>query len=63
MKRSTRNQAEGRARELKGAIKEKTGKATNNRDLQGKGMMEKTGGKVQKKAGDFEKDLEEDEEQ
>ena len=60
MKRSTKNQIKGRGRELKGSIKEKTGRATNNRGLQAEGMMERMGGKVQKKAGDIEKDLDED---
>jgi uncharacterized protein YjbJ (UPF0337 family) len=62
MKRSTRNQIKGRGRELKGNIKEKTGRATNNRDLQAEGMVERMGGKVQKKAGDIEKDIEEEDE-
>jgi uncharacterized protein YjbJ (UPF0337 family) len=62
MKRSTKNQIKGRGRELKGNIKEKTGGATNNRDLQAEGMLERGGGKVQKKAGDIEKDVEEEDE-
>jgi uncharacterized protein YjbJ (UPF0337 family) len=62
MKRSTRNQVKGRGRELKGTIKEKTGRATNNRDLQAEGMVERMHGKVQKKAGDIEKDLDEEDE-
>ena len=62
MRRSTKNQIKGRGRELKGAIKEKTGRATNNRDLQAKGMIERGAGKIQKKAGDFERDLEEEDE-
>ena len=60
MKRSTRNQIKGRARELKGNIKEKAGRATNSPDMEAKGAMERIGGKVQKKAGDFEKRLDED---
>lgn len=60
MKRSTKNQIKGRGRELKGHIKEKTGRATNNRSLQAEGAMERMGGKIQKKAGDVEKDLDED---
>ena len=60
MKRSTRNQVKGRARELKGNIKEKTGRAMNSPDMEAEGAMERIGGKVQKKAGDFEKRLDED---
>jgi len=57
MKRSTKNQIKGRGRELKGNIKEQAGRATNNRDLQAEGMAGRMGGKVQKKAGDIEKDV------
>lgn len=60
MKRSTKNQIKGRGRELKGTIKEKTGRATNNRSMQAEGAMERMGGKLQKKAGDVEKDAEKD---
>jgi uncharacterized protein YjbJ (UPF0337 family) len=60
MKRSTKNQIKGRGRELKGSVKEKVGRATNNRDMESRGMAEKTAGKVQKKAGDVVNDLEED---
>ena len=60
MKRSTRNQIKGRGRELKGDIKEKTGRAMNSPDMEAEGAMERIGGKVQKKAGDFEKRLDED---
>jgi uncharacterized protein YjbJ (UPF0337 family) len=60
MRRSTKNQIKGRGRALKGTIKEKTGRATHNPDLQARGAMERVGGKIQKKAGDIEKDLEEE---
>ena len=60
MKRSTRNQIKGRGRELKGNIKEKTGRAMNRADMEAEGAMERIGGKVQKKAGDLEKRLDED---
>ena len=60
MKRSTRNQIKGRAREVKGNIKEKTGRALNRGDMEAEGAVERIGGKVQKKAGDFEKRLDED---
>ncbi len=60
MKRSTRNQIKGRGRELKGTIKEKTGRAMNRGDVEAEGAMERIGGKIQKKAGDVEKRLDED---
>jgi uncharacterized protein YjbJ (UPF0337 family) len=60
MKRSTKNQVKGRGRELKGNIKEKTGRATNNRGMEAEGTMERVGGKVQKKAGDIEQDLDDE---
>jgi len=39
----------------KGKIKEQTGKATGNRDLEERGKAEKTSGKVEKKIGDIKK--------
>jgi uncharacterized protein YjbJ (UPF0337 family) len=42
---------------VKGKIKEKVGKATNNPDLENEGTKEKTDGKVQKKIGQVEKVL------
>lgn len=58
MKDSTKDKAKGKAHEVKGAIKEKVGRATNNPDLEKEGHAEKVGGKVQKKVGDIEKVLE-----
>ena len=55
MKDSTRDKVEGTAHELKGAVKEKVGKAVKNPDLEDKGTAEKVAGKIQKKAGDIEK--------
>jgi len=46
---------EGAAHELKGKVKEKVGRATDNPDLENEGTGEKVGGKVQKKVGDIEK--------
>ena len=43
--------------EVKGKIKEKVGKATNNPNLENEGANEKTAGKVQKKIGQIEKVL------
>jgi uncharacterized protein YjbJ (UPF0337 family) len=52
---STRDKIEGTAHEVKGTIKEKIGRATNDPDLEDEGTAEKIGGKVQKKVGDVEK--------
>ncbi len=55
MKPSTKDQMQGKFHEAKGAIKEKTGNATNNPDLAMRGNDEKTAGKVQNKVGQVEK--------
>ena len=55
MKDSTKDKVQGSAHELKGAVKEKVGKATNNPHLEAEGQGERIGGKVQKKVGDVEK--------
>lgn len=58
MKSSAKDQAKGSAHELKGKIKEKVGRATNNPNLEDEGTGEKVGGKVQKKIGQVERVLE-----
>lgn len=55
MKDSIKDKIEGKVHEVKGALKETAGKATNNPDLETEGAAEKIGGKVQKKVGDIEK--------
>jgi len=55
MKDSTKDEIKGTAHELKGAIKEKIGHATNNPNLEAEGKAEKVGGKVQKKVADVKK--------
>jgi uncharacterized protein YjbJ (UPF0337 family) len=55
MKDSTKDKIKGTAHELKGAIKEKIGHATDNPDLEVEGTAENVGGKVQKKVADVEK--------
>jgi len=42
---------------VKGKVKEKVGRATNNPNLEAEGIGEKIGGKVQKKIGRVEKVL------
>jgi len=57
MKQSTKDAAKGTFHKVKGAVKEKVGRATNNPDLESEGQVEKIGGKVQKKIGQVEKVL------
>jgi uncharacterized protein YjbJ (UPF0337 family) len=58
MKQSTKDKAKGKFHEVKGAVKETVGRATNDPDLEAEGQVEKVGGKVQKKIGQVEKVLE-----
>ena len=58
MRQSTKDEAKGKFHEVKGKVKEKVGRATNNPDLEAEGQGEKIGGKVQKKIGQVEKVLE-----
>ncbi len=55
MKSSTKDKIKGTVREAKGKAKEEAGKATGNRDMQDRGTAEKTGGRIQRKAGDVKK--------
>ena len=57
MKQSTKDKAKGTFREVKGKVKEKVGRATNNPDLEAEGLGEKIGGKVRKAIGQVEKVL------
>jgi len=43
---------------VKGKVKERVGRATNNPDLEAEGKVEHTAGKVEKKVGQIEKVLE-----
>ena len=49
MEQSTKDKAKGKFHEVKGKVKEKIGRATNNPDLEAEGHVEKIGGKNQKK--------------
>jgi uncharacterized protein YjbJ (UPF0337 family) len=51
IKRSTKNQVKGGARELAGKAQEKVGRASKRPDIQDKGTANKVAGKVQKKVG------------
>ena len=55
MKPSTGNEIAGKVHEVKGKIKQKMGRLTNDPDLEGEGIGEKIAGKVQKKIGRLEK--------
>jgi uncharacterized protein YjbJ (UPF0337 family) len=57
MKPSTQNEIAGKVHEVKGTIKEKVGKLTNDPDLEGEGIGENVAGKVQKKVGQVQKAL------
>jgi uncharacterized protein YjbJ (UPF0337 family) len=52
---STHDRVEGKVHEVKGAIKEKIGQATNNPNLQDEGTAEKISGTVERKVGDIKK--------
>ena len=55
MKDSTKDQAEGKYHEVKGKVKEKVGRATNNPNMVEDGQDENVAGKVQKKGGQVDK--------
>jgi uncharacterized protein YjbJ (UPF0337 family) len=55
MSSSTHDKIKGTAKEVAGKVKEQTGKAIGNPDLQDRGTSEKVAGKVEKKVGDVKK--------
>ena len=55
MKSSTKDRAKGRAREVKGTLKEAAGRAVGNPNLRDRGVAEKVGGKMQRKIGEVKK--------
>ena len=55
MKNSIKDQAAGTLHEVKGKVKEKVGRVTNNPNLVEDGQDENVAGKVQKKIGQVEK--------
>jgi uncharacterized protein YjbJ (UPF0337 family) len=52
---STHDRVEGKVHEVKGAVKESIGKATNNPNLQDEGTAEKINGTVERKVGEVKK--------
>jgi len=57
MKQSTKDKTEGKMHQVKGAIEEGIGIATDNHELEVKGKIETIKGKVQEKVGSIEKVL------
>jgi uncharacterized protein YjbJ (UPF0337 family) len=58
MKASTENEVAGKLHEVKGKMKPKVGRLTNDPDLEGAGMGEKIAGTVQKAIGKVQKAIE-----
>jgi uncharacterized protein YjbJ (UPF0337 family) len=52
MKSSTKNKVKGSVREAVGKVKEATGNAIGNPDLQDRGTVQRVAGKVERKVGD-----------
>jgi uncharacterized protein YjbJ (UPF0337 family) len=57
MKPSSKDKMAGKIHEVKGAVKEKVGRLTNNPDLEAEDKGEKVAGKVQEKIGQVRKVL------
>lgn len=45
------DEAKGKGKQIKGAVKSKVGKITGNRDLETEGEAERSGGEIQEKFG------------
>ena len=52
-----KDQVKGRTKEAKGAVKETTGKAVGDKDMENEGGVEQSTGKVQAGYGDLKKDI------
>src|SRR6476659_4663733 len=55
MNASTTDKVKGTAKEVAGKVKEETGKAVGNPNLEDRGTTEKIAGKVERKVGDVKK--------
>jgi uncharacterized protein YjbJ (UPF0337 family) len=55
MKPGMQDEIEGKLHNLKGKVKEKTGRLVNNPDLEAEGEAEEVAGKVQEKVGQVKK--------
>jgi uncharacterized protein YjbJ (UPF0337 family) len=52
-----KDQVKGRAEQVKGSVKETTGKVVGNPDLEAEGKADRAAGKVQAGYGDLKKDV------
>jgi len=52
-----KDQAKGRVEQAKGKLKEVAGQVTGNKDLELKGKIQNTGGKIQAGFGDMKEDI------
>ena len=52
-----KDQVKGRVEEAKGKVKEVTGHAVGNPDLEDRGTVQKVGGTIQKNYGDVKEDV------
>ncbi|HYL82801.1 MAG TPA: CsbD family protein [Candidatus Angelobacter sp.] len=57
VKQNTKDKAKGKFHEVKGRVKQKIGRATNNPNLEAEGIGEKIAGNAQGKIGQVEKVL------
>ena len=57
MKQSTKDRTKGKFHEVKGKVKAKVGRMTNNPNLEAEGRGEQVGGKIRKKIGQVKKVL------
>ncbi|MBA2623221.1 MAG: CsbD family protein [Chthoniobacterales bacterium] len=55
MDSSTKDKIKGNVDQAKGAVQEKTGQATGDREMEDRGTANKVGGKIQEKVGDVKK--------
>jgi uncharacterized protein YjbJ (UPF0337 family) len=55
MDSSTKDQVEGKLHEIKGGIKKRAGRITDNPKMEAEGQSERFKGQVQKKVGQIEK--------
>ena len=61
MKPSTKNRSKGMARQVKGKTKAAIGRLTKNPRLETEGRVQSAVGRIQRKLGESQKDLEENE--
>lgn len=52
-----KDQVKGRLKEAKGKVKQVTGRAVGNKELEQKGSIEKAGGKIRAGYGDLKEDI------